>query len=412
MKKNKIELLAPAGNMEKLKMAILYGADAVYVGGEKFGLRAYAGNFTKEVMKEAVDFVHQQNKKLFVTVNIYAHNQDLTGLEEYLLGLEEIGVDALIVADPGIVMTAREVVPNMELHLSTQANNTNYKSSLFWHHAGVKRIVLARELSFEEISEIRKKTPETLDFEIFVHGAMCMSYSGRCLMSNYLTGRDSNHGQCAHPCRYKYYVVEEQRPGQYMPVEEDERGTYIFNSKDMCMIEHIPELIELGVSSLKIEGRMKSAYYVATVVRAYRKAIDAYLADPPNYVFKEEWLEEVNKASHREFSKGFFEGKQGAGQVLHTSEYVRDYMFIGLVKSYNETTGIATIEQRNKMEVGDLIEIMGANTELMTQRIEKMVNQGGEEIQAAPHPQQIITMPMKHKVQPNDILRRQRKEGE
>lgn len=409
----KIELLAPAGNMEKLKMAIIYGADAVYIGGEKFGLRASAGNFNIEEVKEAVKFVHDNGKRLYVTVNIIPHNEDFLGLPEYLKELEDAEVDAIIFSDPGVYLAAKESIPNMELHLSTQANNTNYRSAEFWHKQGVKRIVLARELSFEEISEIVERSPKELEFETFVHGAMCMSYSGRCLLSNYMVGRDANKGECAHPCRYKYYLVEERRPGQYMPIEEDERGAYIFNSKDLCMIEYIPELVKAGIISFKIEGRMKSAYYVASVVRAYRMAIDSYLADPLNYVFKQEWLEEFSKASHREFSTGFFNNKpDSSGQVYDSSAYVRDYAFTGLVLEYNEETGIATVEQRNKMILGDEIEIIGPKRDMFKQKLEKMWNVEGEEIESAPHPQMILKIKMAKPVARFDILRRERKDGE
>jgi U32 family peptidase len=409
----KIELLAPAGNMEKLRMAIIYGADAVYIGGEKFGLRASAGNFNIEEIKEAVHFVHEQCKKLYVTVNIIPHNEDFIGLSEYLKDIEDAGVDAIIFSDPGVYLAAKESVPNMELHLSTQANNTNYRSAEFWHKQGVKRIVLARELSFEEIKETVEKSPKDLEFETFVHGAMCMSYSGRCLLSNYMVGRDANKGECAHPCRYKYYLVEERRPGQYMPIEEDERGAYIFNSKDLCMIEYIPELVDAGITSFKIEGRMKSAYYVASVVRAYRMAIDSYLADPLKYVFKQEWLEEFSKASHREFSTGFYNNKpDSSGQVYDSSAYVRDYAFTGLVLEYNEETGIATIEQRNKMVLGDEIEVIGPKRDMFAQKLEKMWNADGEEIESAPHPQMIIKIKMAKPVAKFDILRRERKDGE
>ncbi len=409
----RLELLAPAGNMEKLRMALIYGADAVYIGGEKFGLRAAAGNFDLEEIRQAVELTHSMGKKIYITVNIIPHNEDLIELPAYLKELEAAGVDAIIIADPGVFMIAKEAVPDMELHLSTQANNTNYASTHFWHKQGIKRIVLARELSFDEIKEIADKAPEGLEFEAFVHGSMCISYSGRCLLSNYMVGRDANKGECAHPCRYKYYVVEERRPGQYMPVEEDERGTYIFNSKDLCMIEYIPEIIQSGITSFKIEGRMKSSYYVATVVRAYRMAIDSYMKDPESYVFKQEWFDEVNKASHHEFSTGFFHNKPDSkGQIYDTSAYVRDFAFVGVVKDYDEATGIATIEQRNKMLVGDEIEIIGPGKELFMQTIDAMWNQDGEEIQSAPHPQQILTMKMKQPVAKYDILRRERKDGE
>ncbi len=410
---NKIELLAPAGNMEKLKMAVIYGADAVYIGGEKFGLRAGAGNFDMEEIKEAAVFMHENGKKLYVTVNIIPHNEDLIGLGEYLKELEAAGVDAIIFSDPGVYLIAKESVPNMELHLSTQANNTNYKSAEFWSKLGVKRIVLARELSFEEICEITEKASEGLEFEAFVHGAMCMSYSGRCLLSNYMVGRDANRGECAHPCRYKYYLVEERRPGEYMPIEEDERGAYIFNSKDLCMIEYIPDLVKAGITSFKIEGRMKSAYYVASVVRAYRMAIDSYLQDPENYVFKKEWLVEFSKASHREFSTGFYHHKPDhTGQVYDSSAYVRDYAFIGLVLDYDAATGIATVEQRNKMVIGDEIEIIGPKRDMFAQKLEQMWDDEGNAIEAAPHPQQIVKIKMEKPVARFDILRRERKDGE
>lgn len=410
---NRPEILAPAGNLEKLKMAVIYGADAVYIGGEKYGLRAAAGNFTLDEIKEGAKFAHDNGRRVYVTVNIIPHNEDLEGLEEYLKSLEDAGADALIVSDPSIIMTAREAVPDMPLHLSTQASNTNYKSAEFWHSQGIKRIVLARELSFEEIREIINKSSEGLEFEAFVHGAMCISYSGRCLLSNYMTGRDANRGECAQPCRYKYYVMEEKRPGQYMPVDEDNRGTYIFNSRDLCMIEYIPELVESGLKSLKIEGRMKSSYYVASVVRAYRMALDSYISDPSKYEFRKEWLDELSKASHREFGTGFYFGKPGPeGQIYESGSYIRDYAFVGLVLDYDNKTGIATVEQRNKMLVGDEIEVIGPRREMFTQIIEKMWNDEGIEITAAPHPQQIVTIKMKKPVERHDILRRERKDGE
>jgi len=407
---NRPEILAPAGNLEKLKMAVIYGADAVYIGGDKYGLRAAAGNFTINEIKEGADYAHAKGKKLYVTVNIIPHNEDLEGLPEYLKELEDTGADALIVSDPSIIMTAKEVVPEMELHLSTQASNTNYKSAGFWHRLGIKRIVLARELSFEEIRETIDKSPESLEYEVFVHGAMCMAYSGRCLLSNYMVGRDANRGECAQPCRYKYYL---KRPGQYMPIDEDERGTYIFNSRDLCMIEYIPELVKLGVRSLKIEGRMKSSYYVASVVRAYRLALDSYLENPEGYEFKKEWLDELSKASHREFGTGFYFGKPDAkGQIYESSSYLRDYAFTGLVLDYDSNTGLATVEQRNRMLVGDVIEVIGPHRQLFSQKLEKMWNEEGEEISSAPHPQQIITIKMEKPVEKNDILRRERKDGE
>jgi putative protease len=410
---NRPELLAPAGNLEKLKMAIIYGADAVYIGGQRYGLRAAAGNFTLEEIREGVEFAHANGRKLYVTVNIIPHNEDLEGLPEYIKELGNTGADALIVSDPSIIILAKEVVPDMELHLSTQASNTNYMSGAFWHSLGIKRIVLARELSFDEIRETIGKSPKSLEYEVFVHGAMCVSYSGRCLLSNYMVGRDANRGECAQPCRYKYYLMEEKRPGQFMPVEEDERGTYIFNSRDLCMIEYIPELVESGVTSIKIEGRMKSSYYVASVVRAYRLALDSYLKNPKGYEFKQEWLDELSKASHREFGTGFYFGKPDAkGQIYESSAYVRDYAFVGLVLDYDSNTGLATVEQRNKMFLGDEIEVIGPRRQLFAQKIEKMWNDLGEEISTAPHPQQIVTIKMERPVEKHDILRRERKEGE
>ncbi len=403
----KVELLAPAGNLEKLKMAILYGADAIYIGGQRFGLRASADNFTLEDMQQGIQFAHDRHCKLYVTVNIIPHNQDLVGLPEYIKQLNELGVDALIVSDPGIFSIVRKVAPNMEIHISTQANNTNYCSANFWYELGAKRVVVARELSLEEIKEINTMTPDDLDIEAFVHGAMCISYSGRCLLSNYMTGRDSNKGDCSQSCRWKYHLVEEKRPGEYYPVYEDEKGTYIFNSKDLCMIKHIPQLIEAGIYSFKIEGRMKSSFYVATVVSAYRKAIDAYMADPENYKFDPEWLEEASKASHREYTTGFYFNKTTAeDQNYNTSSYVRDYDFVGLVLEYDKQTKMAKIQQRNRMIVGDEIEVASPNQDYFVQTIEYMENKERESIRTAPHAQMILFMPMKQDVAPYTILRR------
>ncbi len=403
----KVELLAPAGNLEKLKMAILYGADAVYIGGQRFGLRASADNFSLEDMREGLEFAHERNCKVYVTVNIIPHNQDLVGLPEYIKQLDELGVDAVIVSDPGIFNIVRSTAPDMEIHISTQANNTNYMSAKFWYDLGAKRIVVARELSFDEIREMAAMTPKDLDIEAFIHGAMCISYSGRCLLSNYMTGRDSNKGACSHPCRWKYQLVEEKRPGEYYPVYEDERGTYIFNSKDLCMIEHIPELVESGIFSLKIEGRMKSSFYVATVVSAYRKAIDAYMSDPENYRYDPEWLAELSKASHREYTTGFYFNKTtGEDQIYNTSSYIRDYDFVGMVLEYDRETGIAKIEQRNRMIVGDEIEVVVPGKDYFVQTIEAMKNDEGESIRTAPHAQMIVYMPVKQEVVPYTILRR------
>ena len=307
----KAELLAPAGDLEKLKIAIEYGADAVYCGGELFGLRAGAKNFSPDQLAEGVQYAHDRGKKLHLTLNIFAHNADIHLLKSYLKEIETIPIDAFIVSDPGIFSMIRKMRPETDLHLSTQANTTNFGSTGFWHEQGVKRIVLARELSLKEIAEIRLEAPDELELEAFVHGAMCISYSGRCLLSAFMAGRDANRGECAHPCRWKYHLVEEQRPGEYYPIIEDERGSYVFNSKDLCMLEYIPDLINSGIDSFKIEGRTKSIFYTATVVSAYRKAIDAYYKDPAGYIFQPEWLEEIKKASHGLFTTGFYFGKTG-----------------------------------------------------------------------------------------------------
>ncbi len=402
-----VELLAPAGNLEKLKMAIRYGADAVYIGGEEFGLRASAGNFSLEEMAEGLEFAHLRGKKVYLTMNIIPHNEDMKGMLEYVKKVAQLGIDAILVSDPGVLSVVKEAAPQKGIHLSTQANNTNWRSAKFWHDQGVKRIVLARELSMDEIMEIRKNTPADLDFEMFVHGAMCISYSGRCLLSNYMTGRDANRGECAHPCRWKYYLVEEKRPGEYMPVVENERGTFIYNSKDLCLIPYIPEIIKSGVTSLKIEGRMKSSYYVATVVKAYRDAIDAYLKDPENYTFDPKLEEELNKASHREYTTGFFFGKPtGKDQIYHTSSYIREYSFIGLVLEYDKASGIAKIEQRNRMFAGDEIEVVRPKGPYFKQKIKSMKNIDGEEIAVAPNPQMIVYIPMDQEVEPYTILRK------
>ena len=404
---NKVELLAPAGSLEKLKMAIIYGADAVYMGGEEFGLRAFAENFSPAEMEEGIEFAHARGKKVYITMNIFPHNADLDGMPAYVRDIAKLGVDAIILSDPGVYSIVKEEAPDMELHLSTQANNTNWRSASFWYNHGVKRIVLARELSFEEIGEIRAKVPADMELEAFVHGAMCISYSGRCLLSNYMAGRDSNRGQCAHPCRWKYHLVEEKRPGEYMPVFENERGTFIYNSKDLCMIEHVPDLVKAGISSLKIEGRMKSSFYVATVVKAYREAIDAYYENPEQYRFREEWHEEVSKASHREFTTGFyFDRPKGEGQIYHTSSYIRDYDFVGMVTAYDRSTGIATVEQRNRMFEGEEIEVVNPKGPYFIQQIRGMRNAEGENIEVAPHPQMTVYMAMDREVEPFTLLRR------
>ena len=407
----KIELLAPAGDLEKLKMAILYGADAVYLGGEAFGLRKASKNFSIDQIREGVIYAHERGKRVYVTLNIVPHNDDLQGLEEYVSSLNDIDVDAVIVSDPGMFMIIKRTVPNMEIHISTQASITNYETIMFWYNLGARRIVLARELSFKEIEEITSRIPEDLDIEAFVHGAMCMSYSGRCLLSNYMTGRDANMGDCAQPCRYKYSLVEEKRPGEYFPIEENEDGTFIFNSKDLCMIEYIPELVKSGIFSFKIEGRVKSSYYVATVIRAYRMAIDEYYKDPENYVYNEKWLDEIKKVSHRDFTTGFyFDKPTEEAQVYTTSSYIRGYDFVGMVLDYDKESKIATIEQRNRLFVGEEIEIFGPGKEHFTQIINNMWDKDGKEIEVAPHAQQIIKIKMNEEVEKFYLLRKGRED--
>lgn len=404
---NRIELLAPAGDMEKLKFALHYGADAVYLGGESFGLRTASRNFSVEAITEALNYAHERGKKIYLTLNIIPHNEDLDNLHAYLEQLKGLSLDGLILSDPGTLMAAQEILPGIPVHLSTQANTTNKGSALFWHKLGVKRIVLARELSLTEIREIREKTPETLELEAFVHGAMCISYSGRCLLSNYMAGRDANQGACAHPCRWKYALVEEKRPGEYLPIEEDERGTYIYNSKDLCMIGHLPELIGAGLGSLKIEGRVKSSYYVATVVRAYRAAIDAYYRDPENYTFNPLWMEEVNKASHREFTTGFYFGKaDDKAQTYDSASYIRDYDIVGIVQSWDEETQTALIEQRNHFRVGDTLELMRHDFNDETIKVVSITDLEGNSQETAPHPQQMVRIPMDKRVEAMDILRK------
>ena len=407
----KIELLAPAGDLEKLKTAIRYGADAVYFGGEMFSLRAGAGNLNLEEMKEGLAYAHERGKRCYLTININAHNEDIDPLYDYLRQIRDLDIDAFLIADPGIIAMVRETIPDAEIHLSTQANLTNWRTGAFWASAGVKRLVMARELSLEEIRSVRDHLPQDVELEAFVHGAMCISYSGRCLLSNFMTGRDSNRGMCAHPCRYRYSLVEEKRPGEFFPIEEDDRGSYIMNSKDLCMIRHIPDLVHAGIDSAKIEGRMKSIFYVATVVHAYRQAIDAYYEDPDNYVFREEWMEELLKASHREFTTGFYYGKPGhEEQNYRTSRYTKEYSFIGKVLSYNEETGIAKVEQRNKMNVGDHIEVFGPDISFFPMTITDLADwESGEKLESAPHAQQILAMHMAEPVKPGYILRK--KEG-
>jgi len=402
---SKPELLAPAGNLEKLKMAVLYGADAVYLSGQAYGLRAFANNFSLEEMQQGLEFAHARKAKVYVTVNILAHNKELEGMPEYLQRLVALGVDGVIISDPGIIRIAQEVAPQLSLHLSTQANTTNWSSALFWQEQGVSRIVLARELALEEIQKIREKT--TVELEIFVHGAMCISYSGRCLLSNYLTERDANRGLCAQPCRWKYYLMEETRPGEYYPVVEEESGTFIFNSKDLCLLNYLPQLVGAGVNSFKIEGRMKSVHYVATISRVYRQALDSYFANPDNYQVQEEWLEEIAKVSHRDYTTGFFlEQPSAKAQNYSTSSYKKSHDFVGLVQSYDQNTQIALVEVRNRIKKGEQLEFVGAKTKVFQQTIDCLENEEGEMIEAAPHPHQIVKIKVKNPVEQYDILRR------
>ena len=400
------ELLIPASSLEVLKTAVIFGADAVYIGGEAFGLRAKAKNFSMEDMRQGIAFAHEHGVKVYVTANILAHNSDLAGVREYFEELKDIKPDGLIIADPGVFEIAKEVCPEIERHISTQANNTNYGTYNFWHKQGASRVVSARELSLEELKELRANIPEDLEIETFIHGAMCISYSGRCLLSNYFTGRDANQGSCTHPCRWKYAVVEETRPGEYMPVYENERGTYIFNSKDLCMIEHIPELLEAGIDSLKIEGRMKTALYVATVARTYSKAIDDYQKDPELYRKNMPWyLEQISNCTYRQFTTGFFFGKSDeTTQIYDSNTYVKEYTYLGIIGP--EKDGLYRIEQRNKFSVGETIEIMKPNGENIETTVLQIINEEGEEQESAPHSKQVLHIKLSQTPQQFDILRR------
>ena len=400
------ELLIPASSLEVLKTAVIFGADAVYIGGEAFGLRAKAKNFTMDEMREGIAFAHEHDVKVYVTANILAHNYDLAGVRKYFEELKEIKPDGLIIADPAIFEIAGEVCPEMERHISTQANNTNYGTFNFWYKQGASRVVTARELSLEEIREIRANIPEDMEIETFVHGAMCISYSGRCLLSNYMVGRDANQGACTHPCRWKYSIVEETRPGEYYPVYENERGTYIFNSKDLCMIEHIPELIDAGVDSLKIEGRMKTALYVATVARTYRKAIDDYKKDPELYRKNMPWyLDQISNCTYRQFTTGFFFGKPNEdSQIYDSNTYVKEYTYLGIIGE--EKDGTYRIEQRNKFSVGETIEVMKPNGDNIEVVVKRILTEDGVEQESAPHPKQVLYVDLGIKVDQYDILRR------
>ncbi len=403
----KPELLIPASNLEVLKIAVLYGADAVYIGGEMYGLRAKAKNFSKEDMKEGIEYAHTHGKKVYVTANITAHNEDLTGIEKYFEELKEIKPDAVIISDPGVFEIAKEVMPDMELHISTQANNVNYATYRFWHRLGAKRVVSARELSLEEIKGIRDNIPEDLEIESFVHGAMCMAHSGRCLLSNYFTGRDANRGACTHPCRWKYYLVEETRPGEYLPVEENERGTYIFNSKDLCMIEYIPQLVDAGIDSFKVEGRMKTALYVASVARTYRRAIDDFFENPALYEKNIPYYkEEISKCTYRQFTTGFFFGKPDSdAQIYDNNTYIKEYTYLGIIGVKNQE-GYYKLEQRNKFSVGDEIEVMKPDGRNLMLKVKGIRDEEGNEMDSCPHPKQVIYVDLGEGLEENDILRR------
>ncbi len=400
------ELLVPASSLEVLKVAVVYGADAIYIGGEMYGLRAKAKNFSKEDMKAGIEFAHKYGKRVFVTANITAHNRDLEGVRAYFEELKEIKPDALIISDPGVFTIARQICPDIELHISTQANNVNYMTYLFWQKQGAKRVVAARELSIEEIKQIRQNISDSLEIEVFVHGAMCISYSGRCLLSNYFTGRDANLGACTHPCRWKYYLMEENRPGEYLPVEENDRGTYIFNSKDLCMIEHIPDLVDAGIDSFKIEGRMKTALYVAAVARTYRQAMNDYFESKELYESRKDYyMQEIAKCTYRQFTTGFFYGPaEHDSQIYDNNTYVKGSVYLGIAGSISED-GYVAIEQKNKFSVGDTVEIMKPSGENITTCVKDMRDEKGCHINSCPHPGQKIEVLFKDRADTMDIIR-------
>ncbi len=403
----KPELLAPGGSLTKLKTAIDYGADAVYIGGEAFSLRAAAENFPMDDIRRGLDYAHSRGKKVYLTANIIPHNADIDAFERYAEEIAPLGFDAVLVSDPGMFDVMREKAPHIPIHISTQANNTNYRSAAAWHKLGAKRVVLAREMTLDEISEIRARVPDDLELEAFVHGAMCVSYSGRCLLSSYMTGRDSNRGACAHPCRWSYKLVEETRPGEYMDVYENERGTFIFNSKDLCMISHIPELVKSGITSFKLEGRVKTEYYTATTVGAYRREIDKYLGNPDGYEFDGAEYEELCKVSHRPYSTGFYLGRPDeTGQVYGSSSYIRDYDLVGIVTGTHG--GTARISQRNRFFRGDTVEIIRPGKNFLTLRIERITDETGAEIEVANHAGQTVFIPVPEELAPGSMLRRRR----
>lgn len=404
---NKVELLAPAGSLTKLKYAIEYGADAVYIGGEEFSLRVASQNFTLPEIEEGIEYAHKRGKKVYITANIIPHNDDLKEFPDFVRQVADLGADAIIVSDLGMFSVVREVAPDLDVHISTQANNTNFESAKMWYKLGAKRVILARDLSFKEIEEIRQKISPDEELECFVHGAMCVSYSGRCLLSNYLTHRDANKGACSHPCRWKYYLMEEKRPGEYMPVFENDRGTFLYNSKDLCMVKYIPELIKAGINSFKIEGRVKNELYVATVVGAYRRAIDAYYENPEGFTVSSDILEDLEKVSHREYTTGFYFNKPDENNQLYTSNtYIQDYTIVGVVREYDSQTGIATIEQRNRFFKGDEIEIIRPNGTPFSFVADYMTDGEDNEIDVAPHPQMIVRLKPGNEVGEFAILRK------
>ena len=406
-KGRKLELLIPASSLEVLKIAVIYGADAVYIGGEAFGLRAKAKNFTLEEMKEGIEFAHAHDCKVYVTANILAHNYDLDGARQYFKELKQIGPDALIISYPGMFTIAKEELPDIDIHISTQANNTNYMTYQFWWKQGAKRVVSARELSLNEIKQIREHIPDEMEIETFMHGAMCISYSGRCLLSSFMAGRDANRGACTHPCRWKYSIVEESRPGEYMPVYENERGTYIFNSKDLCMIEHIPEMLNAGIDSFKIEGRMKTALYVATVARTYRLAIDEFIQDEDLYKKRIPFYKsEISKCTYRQYTTGFFFGKPDENtQIYDTNTYIKEYTYLGIVGEQN-AQGLYHIEQRNKFSVGETIEVMRPNGDNILVTVKRITDERGVDMESAPHPKQQLYIDLGVKLEQYDVLRR------
>lgn len=406
-KGRKLELLIPASSLEVLKIAVIYGADAVYIGGEAFGLRAKAKNFTLEEMKEGIEFAHAHDCKVYVTANILAHNYDLDGARQYFKELKQIGPDALIISDPGMFTIAKEELPDIDIHISTQANNTNYMTYQFWWKQGAKRVVSARDLSLNEIKQIREHIPDEMEIETFMHGAMCISYSGRCLLSSFMAGRDANRGACTHPCRWKYSIVEESRPGEYMPVYENERGTYIFNSKDLCMIEHIPEMLNAGIDSFKIEGRMKTALYVATVARTYRLAIDEFIQDENLYKKRIPFYKsEISKCTYRQYTTGFFFGKPDENtQIYDTNTYIKEYTYLGIVGEQN-AQGLYHIEQRNKFSVGETIEVMRPNGDNILVTVKRITDERGVDMESAPHPKQQLYIDLGVKLEQYDVLRR------